>query len=105
MDAFMNTEVIAGALLAFYFFARAGFALVDRKNGTQTNGNGKVLEATYKAEMRLKMDNLQKDITALSEMLNIWDDKIHQGDFTSPFSDREAGEMLEILRRIDRNLS
>lgn len=99
MEAFMNPDVIAGVILAFYFFARAATSLFDRKNG-----NGKIADATYKVEMRSKMDTLQEDIKELKRMLDEWDDRIHQGEFTSPWTDREVGEVLEIMRRIDRNL-
>jgi hypothetical protein len=105
MENFIDPEVIAGVILAFYFFARAATSLFYRKNSSGAqNGNGKIADATYKLEMRTKIDQLRADIDDIHKLLRVWDDKIQANAFSSPWVDREVGEVLTILRRIERNL-
>lgn len=102
MNAFMNSEVIAGCILAFYFFARAATSLFDRKNAT--DGNGKIADATYKFKMCTKVDALAVEVAEIKKLLGRWDDKVQAGTFTSPWTEREVAEALQIIRRIERNL-
>jgi hypothetical protein len=102
MEAFMNPEVIAGVILAFYFFARAATSLIDRRNGTPTNGNGKVAAAKHDLLVETDLTSLRQEVKELRAIVERWDDQIQAGQFTCKWTEREV---VQIADKIDLILS
>jgi len=105
MDALLNPEVIAGVILAFYFFAR-GAVTLRSKNG---NGNGSALKAIreeeYKKGVDDRLDTINRNVDNICKLVNDWDKKIDKGDFTCKWNIREVVEVNNRLKNVESKLN
>ena len=104
MEAFLNPEVIAGIILAFFFFVK-GAALLFTKN----NDNGRtatvgetIADIEYKRKQTEDHEILLKKIGTIADRMEEWDDLIVAGKFGSIWTTKEVILMQE---KVDRILS
>lgn len=97
MQDFINPEVIAGVFLAIYFISKGVYSLFNR------NPDEKSVSHSYKCQLAMsEIKQLRRDIDAIRDKLELWDDKIQAGEFSCKWDIRDVPLVIDKVNRLDK---
>lgn len=92
MEAFFNTEVVAGIILGFYFIVKGISSFKNKDNSGQKS------VVVYQANQ--EHQQILSELKDLRARIEEWDDMIRHGEFSSPWTEREVQIVLDRLDRL-----